>query len=93
MSKAVNAGLSEASVNIKLAWARDKAQIVFTSQHGGINIAPASQPPLACHLLPSYLGHPHCLKEQSTNTACPSKIFIHSLLAENKAHSLTLYDV
>lgn len=80
-SKAVSASLwgLTASSNIKLAWARDKAQFMFTSPHGEINIAAASQFPLARLLLSSYLAlfccHPRCLKEQSTHTACPSKIF------------------
>lgn len=86
-----------ASFNIKLAWAQDRAQLVFTSLHGGINIAAASQFPLARRLLPSHLSllrcHPRCLKEQSTDAACLSKIFTHSVLAEHKGHSLTLSDV
>lgn len=88
-----------ASSNIKLARARDKAQSVFTSLHGGINIAAASQFPyklaVSSHLSLLLLlrGHPRCLKEQSTDTACPSKIFTRSVLAEYKYHSLPLSDV
>ena len=93
-----------ASSNIKLARARDKAQSVFTSLHGGINIAAASQFPyklavsshlslLLLLLLLLLRGHPRCLKEQSTGAACPSKIFTRSVLAEYKYHSLPLSDV
>lgn len=50
---------------------------MFTSLQDRINIAAASQFPLARRLLSSYLPflccHPHCLKEQSTDTACHCK--------------------
>lgn len=49
--------------DVKLACARDKAQFVFTSLHGEINIAAASQFPLACHRLPSH--HPPPLPERT----------------------------
>lgn len=86
-----------ASSNVKLAWAWDKAQFVFTSLRGGINIAAASQFPLARSLLSCYLSslccHPHRLEEQSTDAARHTKIFTHSVLAEDKGHSFALSDV
>ena len=68
---------------------------MFSSLLAGINIAAASQLPLARRLLSSYLPLllPCCLKEQSTNAACTSKIFTHLVLAAHKGHSLSASDV